>query len=213
MLLQVEGLVAGYGDHPVARLPHLELHAGESAVLLGPSGSGKTTLLLAVAGLAQVISGSALVKGQSLDRNIGAASDRRRGELLGFVFQDIHLIGGLSVLDNVLLTAFAVGVEQDRRRAMSLLAAMGLADLAHRPAQTLSRGRAQRVAVARAMLLRPCLILADEPTASLDDASCESVASLLGKAIQDTGAALLIATHDQRLRRRFGQEVLLSAAA
>lgn len=211
--LAADQLVAGYRNQPVARLAHLELGAGESAVLLGPSGSGKTTLLLAIAGLAQVISGRAEVKGQSLEHGAGAAADRLRGRLLGFVFQDIHLIAGLSVLDNVLLAAYAAGAEQDRRRALELLEAMGLAGLAQRRAETMSRGQAQRVAIARSMLLRPSLILADEPTASLDDAACDSVATLLSKAVRETGAALLIATHDARLRHRFGHEVAVEVAA
>lgn len=209
LTLKADQLVAGYRNRPVARLAHLEIRAGESAVLLGPSGSGKTTLLLAIAGLAQVLSGHAEVQGQSLCRQHGAAADRHRGRLLGFVFQDIHLIAGLSVLDNVLLAAFAVGVGQDRRRALELLEAMNLGDLAQRRAETLSRGQAQRVAIARAMLLRPALILADEPTASLDDAACDTVANLLLQAMRDTGAALLIATHDQRMRHRFGHEVVV----
>lgn len=211
--LVAEQLVTGYQNRPVARLGHLEVRAGDSAVLLGSSGSGKTTLLLAIAGLAQVLSGRAEVRGESLHRQYGVAADHRRGKLLGFIFQNIHLIAGLSVLDNVLIAAFAVGVAQDRSRALQLLEAMNLGELAHRRAETLSRGQAQRVAIARAMLLRPSLILADEPTASLDDASCDAVASLLLKAMHDTGAALLIATHDQRLRQRFGSQVAVEAVA
>lgn len=207
--LKVDRLVAGYRNRPVVRLPRLEIRAGESAALLGPSGSGKTTALLAIAGLAQVFSGQALVKGQSLAGKRGAGVDRLRGTMLGFVFQDIHLVAGLSVLDNVLLAAFAVGVEQDRARALAMLEAMGLRELAARRAETLSRGQAQRVALARAMLLRPSLILADEPTASLDDESCDTVAGLLLDAARETGAALLIATHDQRLRRRFSHELMV----
>ena len=202
-MLAVEGLVAGYRGRPVARLPRLDVAPGGAALLLGPSGSGKTTLLLAIAGLAEVMEGVARVDEVDVAALRPAARDRFRGRAIGLVFQDLHLIAGLSALDNVLLAPFAAGVAQDRGRALMLLAELGLEDRAHRPAETLSRGQAQRAAIARAMLLRPKLILADEPTASLDDEACARVSDLLARAAEETGAALVIATHDLRLRRRF----------
>lgn len=135
------------------------------------------------------------------------ARDRFRGQHIGFVFQDIHLVSGLSVIDNVLLAAFVTNAVQDRDRAEQLLASVGLADRMTQPAETLSRGQAQRVAIARALLLRPQLIIADEPTASLDDDACSAVASLLSSITAESGAALLIATHDRRLRERFALQV------
>lgn len=205
--LEVEALEAGYGGRAVARLPALRVGAGEAALLLGPSGSGKTTLLLAMAGLAQWTSGRVLVAGEDVSALRGAARDRWRGRNVGLVFQDIHLVEGLSVLDNLLLAPFAAGVGQDRARALQLLERLGLAAVARRRAETLSRGQAQRAAIARATLLRPKLILADEPTASLDDAATEIVARLLLDAAAETGAALVIATHDGRLRAHFGASV------
>ncbi len=202
-MLAVEGLVAGYRGRSVARLPRLDVAPGGAALLLGPSGSGKTTLLLAIAGLAEVMGGVARVDEVDVAALRPAARDRFRGRAIGLVFQDLHLIAGLSTLDNVLLAPFAAGVAQDRGRALMLLAELGLEDRAHRPAETLSRGQAQRAAIARAMLLRPKLILADEPTASLDDEACARVSDLLARAAEETGAALVIATHDLRLRRRF----------
>ena len=199
-MLRVAELVAGYGGVAVARLPALEVEAGGAALLLGPSGSGKTTLLLALAGLAAVFGGRVLVDGVETSALAPRARRALRARAIGFVFQDLHLIAGLSTLENVLLAPYAAGLPQDRARALQLLHALGLADHAHRPAETLSRGQAQRAAIARAMLLRPRLILADEPTASLDDAACELVADLLLRAAAETGAALVIATHDQRLR-------------
>ncbi|MDB5484087.1 MAG: ABC-type transport system ATPase component [Caulobacteraceae bacterium] len=208
-MLAVESLVAGYGRHRLARLGRLEVGPGQAALLLGPSGSGKTTLLLAIAGLADVLEGTVRIDGVDVAGLRGAARDRFRGRAIGFVFQDLHLIAGLSTLDNVLLAPFAIGARQDRRRALALLEELGLAARARRPAETLSRGEAQRAAIARAMLLEPKLILADEPTASLDDETCRRVADLLGRAAAETGAALVIATHDLRLRERF--EVCVSA--
>jgi putative ABC transport system ATP-binding protein len=199
----VEALEAGRGGRAIARLPSLTLAPGEAALLTGPSGSGKTTLLLAAAGLARAFAGRVEIDGVDVLSLKGAAMDRFRGRHIGFIFQDIHLIPGLNALQNLLLAPFAASVKQDSARAVELLEAMGLSGKARRGAETLSRGEAQRAAIARAMLLRPKVILADEPTASLDDAACETVTDLLLKAAQETEAALLIATHDHRLRQRF----------
>lgn len=206
-MLVVESLTAGYGAAPVARLSGLTLGAGEAGLILGPSGSGKTTLLLAIAGLVRTFAGRVEVDEMAVASLSVSARDRWRGRSVGFVFQDIHLIAGLSVLDNLLLAPYAAGLRQDRARALALLETLGLADKAHRPAQTLSRGQAQRAAIARAMLLKPSLILADEPTASLDDLACETVCNLLLSAAAETGAALLISTHDQRLKARIAHSV------
>ncbi|HVY33485.1 MAG TPA: ATP-binding cassette domain-containing protein [Caulobacteraceae bacterium] len=191
----------------MARLPSLRVEAGQAALILGPSGAGKTTLLLAIAGLVDAYGGSIQIDGVELTTLSAAKRDRFRGGNIGLVFQDIHLIPGLSALDNVLLSPYAAGLRQDREMAMILLDRLGLKDKANRPAQTLSRGQAQRAAIARAMLLRPKLILADEPTASLDDEACQVVGDLLISAAEQSGAALLISTHDQRLKARVSQTV------
>lgn len=201
-MLQVHDLVAGYGRKRLVRLPLLDLGPGQTSLVLGPSGSGKTTLLLAIAGLADIQTGAASIDGTDIGALRAAARDRFRGRHIGLIFQDLHLIAGLSTLDNVLLAPFAAGLPQDRVRAMALLEELDLAGYARRSAGTLSRGQAQRAAIARAMLIRPKLILADEPTASLDDDACTRVFELLSKAAVETGAALLIATHDHRLRSR-----------
>ncbi|MGC1301639.1 MAG: ATP-binding cassette domain-containing protein [Caulobacteraceae bacterium] len=212
-MLAVEGLLAGYGGRPLARLPKLSVAAGRSALLLGPSGSGKTTLLLAMAGLAEVQAGSVRLGELEMSTLRGAERDRLRGRSIGLVFQDLHLAAGLSTLDNLLLAPFAAGVAQDRRRALGLLDELGLGPWTHKPAETLSRGQAQRVAIARAMLLGPRLILADEPTASLDDAACEQVWGLLLRAARETGAAVVAATHDRRLKGRADLTVAVEPVA
>ncbi|PIB95669.1 ABC transporter ATP-binding protein [Caulobacter sp. X] len=210
-MLTVRDLVAGYGQAPVARLSWLSLESGQAALLLGPSGAGKTSLLLAIAGLARIFGGDVEIDDQNLARLDRRRIERFRAAHIGFVFQDLHLVTGLSVLDNVLLAPFASGRVQDRDRARFLLERLGLGEAAKRPAETLSRGQAQRVAIARALLQTPRLILADEPTASLDDGACERVADLLLEGARESGAALLIATHDQRLRARIGQVVEIEA--
>jgi putative ABC transport system ATP-binding protein len=206
-MLIVEGLEAGYGTTRVARLSGISLNAGEAGLILGLSGSGKTTLLLAIAGLVRTFAGRVEVAGVNVASLSISARDHWRGRSVGLVFQEIHLIAGLSTLDSVLLAPYAAGLPQDRARALALLDTLGLAGKAHQPAQTLSRGQAQRTAIARAMLLKPSLILADEPTASLDDQACETVCDLLLSAATETGAALLISTHDHRLKARIPRSV------
>lgn len=201
--LRLEGLVVGRRGHAVARIPDIVLGAGEGALLLGRSGAGKSTALFTLAGLLAPISGSLTVSCQPSDT--GAETQ----PAVGLVFQDVHLLSGLSVLDNILLAPFVKGLRQDAGEARRALAAVGLASLAGRRAETLSRGEAQRVAIARALFIRPALILADEPTASLDDDNAEAVADLLQDAARRTGAAFVIATHDQRLRRRIANHQTL----
>ena len=206
-VLDVADLVVGYGGKPVARLPALQLMGGEGGLLVGASGSGKTTVLLAISGLVQPLAGRIDILGVDPSALRRSERDRFRGLNIGFVFQNLNLIAGLSALENVLIGPFAAGVKQDRQRAIALLEEMGLASFIHRGAEAMSRGQAQRVAIARAMLLRPKIILADEPTASLDDESCAVVGGLLAQAMSETGAALLIATHDRRLRELFPRSI------
>ena len=198
-MLDIDGLASGYGARPVARLGHLTLAPGEAALLTGPSGSGKTTLLRAIAGLARRHAGSATVGGIDLHDLPPARRDRFRGRSIGFVFQDLHLVTGLSALDNVLLAPYAAGAPQDRARALALLGELGLGGLAHAAAARLSRGQAQRVAIARAVLQKPKLILADEPTANLDTANGEQAMEIMERLNAQTGTAFVFATHDPRV--------------
>jgi putative ABC transport system ATP-binding protein len=210
-MLALKGLVAGYRGRPVSRIGHLSVGAGEAALLAGASGAGKTTLLLAIAGLADRLEGAICVDGRDLAQLGPRARDRHRGEHIGLVFQDLHLVPGLSALDNMLLAPFATGVRRDRGQARALLDRLGIAHRADARAETLSRGEAQRLAIARATLMQPRLILADEPTASLDDGSSAAVLDLLVEATREAGAALVIATHDARVRARVPRSVTAEA--
>ena len=205
-MLAIEGLVAGYRGQAIARLASLAVPGGGAAVLAGASGAGKTTLLLAIAGLADVMTGSVKIA----QAELADASPRARH--IGLVFQDLHLVPGLSALDNMLLAPFAAGTVRDRAKAVALLGRLGLPHRIHARAETLSRGEAQRVAIARAMLQDPQLILADEPTASLDDMACKTVLDLLLEATRDSGAALVIATHDARVKARLPSVVTAEPA-
>lgn len=205
--LAVDSLVAGYRGRAIARLASLAVERGQAAVLSGRSGAGKTTLLLTIAGLADRLGGEIVIGGERVGDLSPRRRDRHRGEHIGLVFQDLHLVPGLSAIDNMLLAPFATGIRPDRARARSLLNRLGIGERADASAETLSRGEAQRVAIARSMQMDPQLILADEPTASLDDEAADAVTSLLLEATRESGAALVVATHDTRVRARIDRVV------
>lgn len=210
-LLETFSLAVGRKGVAVARIEDRTLAAGGAVLILGPSGSGKSTALFTLAGLLAPVEGSVHLDSGPFSDLPAPRRAALRGRKIGVVFQDMHLLSGLSVLDNLLLAPFAANAPQDRGTALGLLDAVGLADLAHRPAQRLSRGEAQRVAIARAMLLSPSVILADEPAASLDDENALRIADLLLDAARRTDAALVIATHDHRLKARIPGRLALTS--
>ena len=212
--VSVEGLRVTRGGRTVLDVPAFELPAGGQAVVVGPSGCGKTTLLSVLAGLLAHDAGRVRVAGEDLSALASrgpAAVDRFRATRIGLVPQQPMLFGVLDALDNLLAAQHFAGRPADRAQAQALLEAVGLGGLAHRRPRALSRGQQQRVAIARALVNRPALILADEPTANLDDAHTAQVLSLLAAQAGARGASLLIATHDARVRERFERVLALPA--
>jgi putative ABC transport system ATP-binding protein len=208
-MISVEGLRHRYGERQVLALDAWQAAAGEHWLVLGASGSGKTTLLCILGGLLRPSAGRVTVAGEDLAALSGTALDRFRGQRVGFVPQKLHLIASLTVADNLLLAQYLAGVEQDRARVYEVLGVLGLADRARaRPAE-LSHGQAQRVAVGRAVINRPQLILADEPTSNLDDAHCAQTVELLESQAAACRATLVVATHDQRVHARFEKRIAL----
>jgi putative ABC transport system ATP-binding protein len=198
--LRTRGIVLERDRRPIARLPDIDLAAGQSLALTGASGAGKTTALLALAGIRAPAAGRVLVGGdEDLWALPPARRDRLRGQRIGLVFQSFHLIDAVSVEQNLRLAATCAGRPVDAARLDALLADLDIAALRHRRADRLSQGQAQRVAVARALVNRPALVLADEPTSSLDDGNARALLDLLERAAREHGAALLIATHDRRV--------------
>jgi putative ABC transport system ATP-binding protein len=204
--LSIEGLRFARGDAVVLAIDRFELAAGEHAVVVGPSGCGKTTLLSLIAGLLPLQQGHITVNTDSigqLTRQGARALDAFRARRIGLVSQQPLLFGMLSALDNLLLARQLAGEQPDRPAATALLAELGLSGLEQRRPAQLSRGQQQRVALARALINRPVLILADEPTANLDDVQAKRAVDLLRARAQASGATLLIATHDARVRGAF----------
>jgi ABC-type lipoprotein export system ATPase subunit len=188
----------------VLDIPDFVVPPGAMIGLRGPSGSGKTSLLHLAAGFFLPDAGSISWGDVVVSALPGAARDRWRRETVGFVFQDFHLVPELDVLANITLPASFSGwrrTQDQIARATALASRMGLADLRRRAA-VLSRGEQQRVAIARALFNAPALILADEPTASLDPAHAAEVGALLVEVAKESGATLLCASHDHALLAR-----------
>jgi putative ABC transport system ATP-binding protein len=187
----------------------LEIRAGEAVAVMGPSGCGKSTLLNMVAGLDRPTSGTVEVHGEDLGKlnETGLALFRRRH--IGMIFQFFNLIDDLPALDNVALAAQLTGTSarHARRRAVELLDELGVADRKDTYPAALSGGERQRVAVARALMNRPALVLADEPTGALDSRSGEQVMDLLID-LNQIGQTLLIVTHDPHLAGRCASRVI-----
>ncbi|WP_203857139.1 ABC transporter ATP-binding protein [Plantactinospora mayteni] len=192
-----------YGDTTALAGVSLEIRAGEAVAVMGPSGCGKSTMLNMVAGLDRPTSGEVVVHGDDLGRldETGRALFRRRR--IGMIFQFFNLLDDLPALDNVALAAQLVGVpaRQARRRALELLDELGIVDRRNIYPAALSGGERQRVAVARALMNRPALLLADEPTGALDSSAGEQVMDLLLD-LNQIGQTLLLVTHDERLAHR-----------
>jgi len=185
--------------------------AGETAAIVGASGSGKSTLLGLVAGLDRPSSGSVSIFGQSLDALDEEARAAWRAKHLGFVFQSFQLLHQMTALENVMLPLELAGRRDAAPVAQNLLERVGLGDRLHHYPRTLSGGEQQRVALARAFAPRPALLLADEPTGSLDAATGERVADLMFELNREAGSTLILVTHDESLAARCGMRLRVHA--
>ena len=210
-MIAVQGLVQRYGEQEALRLPGWKVAQGERWLVLGPSGCGKTTLLHVIAGLVRPSEGEVEVCGENLRRLDGAGLDRWRGASVGIVLQALHLLKHLTVRDNLRIAQYLAHAAQDDARIAETLGALGIADKAARRPADLSEGERQRVAVARAVVNRPKLLLADEPTANLDDSAAAHAAELLLEQAERHGATLVVATHDARVKQKFEKRLDLSA--
>lgn len=191
---------AGQQARPTLQDVSLAVGEGEFVLIEGPSGAGKTTLLAVAAGLLRADAGEVILGGRPLAGMGQAAQRQHRARTVGFVFQRSNLLQALTVRDNVVLMAELAGIPraEAQRETERLLELLGVPLSDRRPA-TLSGGEEQRVAVARALIHRPAVVFADEPTGSLDSASGRAVAESLQELARARGAAVVVATHDQRL--------------
>lgn len=203
--LQVQDLVFSFPQQaPLLNVASLQLASGHSLGIRGVSGAGKTTLFHCLAGISPATAGHIVWGGTDFCTLSADALGRWRHQHLGLIFQDFHLVEGLSALDNVLLPAYFDSWKPAaplRERARELLSTVGIATL-DRLAAVLSRGERQRVAFARALLMRPAIVMADEPTASLDPEQRAQVGDLLVTLTRAQGATLIVISHEQDLLAR-----------
>ncbi|NBF11749.1 ABC transporter ATP-binding protein [Pseudomonas sp. Fl4BN1] len=211
-MLQVQGVFKSYAtpQGPLAVLQGVDLHLGpgSSLALMGESGSGKSTLLHLVAGLDQVDGGSIRLGSQRLEQMSESQLANWRRTEVGLVFQQFNLIGSLRVEDNLGFQARLAG-RFDPRWQAQLVERLGLGDLLRRYPEQLSGGQQQRVALGRALASKPGLLLADEPTGSLDEATSDEVLELLLELLADSPTSLLMVTHSHRVASRLQQTVEL----
>ena len=201
-MIEIKNLTHSYGETTI-QYPDWKVEEGKHAMILGSSGCGKTTLLHLLAGLMKVPTGSISISGELISNKTSSDLDHFRGQNIGLIFQKPHLVSALSVKENLLLSQYLGKKKLDVKRVDETLDQLGILNLRNRKIHQISQGQAQRVSIARAVLNSPKLLLADEPTASLDDDNCEKVIQLLKSQAEQNGSTLIIATHDHRVKSEF----------
>lgn len=199
-MLVTSQLTFSYGPQRQFSFPDLRCADRDALLILGRSGTGKTTLLHLLALLLTPESGSVVIGQTDLTKLTAAQTAAFRAANVGIVYQKPHFVSALSVLDNLLLANYLAGKKQDKDRARQLANQLGFAEHLDKKTYQLSQGEQQRVSIARAVMNPVGLILADEPTSSLDDTNTALVVDLLRQQSDQIGASLVVVTHDQRLK-------------
>jgi putative ABC transport system ATP-binding protein len=187
-----------------------QINNGDQWLLLGESGSGKTTLLHILTGILQPKAGDVTINNTSIYNLSSKQLDQFRGRNIGIIFQRPHLIKSLSISDNLVLAQSFAGLPTDLNRVNEVLTSLGIADKKHAYPNELSQGQLQRVSIARAVINKPALLIADEPTSSLDDKNAAAVLALLMQQSGINQATLVVATHDKRVKDAFTNTYELS---
>ena len=208
-MLQSQSINFSYDGTHQFYFPDIQLSRGEKLLILGDSGVGKTTLIQILAGLLRPSSGLLELNGVQFHNLPSKELDKFRGKHIGIVFQRPYFVNNISILNNLLLSLFLSNSKTDKKRAVELLEEVGLLNKINSKPNDLSQGEQQRAAIALAVVKNPSVILADEPTSSLDDANCKKITSLLKEQAASTNAQLIIITHDQRLKSQFDKSITL----
>lgn len=208
-ILKTSQLKYFYPGQPEISFPDFTCASGGHLLITGNSGTGKTTLLHLLSGLLRVQKGDVEIAGKNLSTFSQAELDRFRGRHVGLVFQQPRFISSLSVMDNIAAAQYFGSGSSNRPAALELLKSLGIAGKANKRTGELSGGERQRLAIARALASKPSIVMADEPTSSLDDENAELVYNLLARESADYNAALVVVSHDSRLKEKFENRVSL----
>ncbi len=206
-MISTENLQYKYHNGPILQFP--DLAVDQESLILGQSGCGKTTLLHLLAGMLAPSRGEVTIGGQQLSGLQGSALDLFRGKNIGIVFQTPHFIKALSVGENLTLSQHLARVSADKKIVAATLERLGISHKINKHVDQLSQGEKQRVSIARAIINKPKVILADEPTSALDDKNCNVVVELLKDCASRNNAALVVVTHDNRLKNEFSSRIEL----
>lgn len=210
-MLVAKNIEFHYNSDQSFNIPDITLKQGEQLLILGKSGSGKTTILNILGGLLKPFKGEILIDSTSIYQLSGASLDKFRGKNIGIIFQKPHILAPLTVEENLRLANYFSGANGEKNEI--LLKDLGVFDKKKAKVNTLSEGEAQRVSIARALANSPKIILADEPTASLDDKNAEKVVKLLKDQAEKFKAVLIIVTHDQRVKDHISNQITIGGEA
>ena len=207
-MIKTRGIKFDYNNQVFFQFPDIEIKTKENLLIIGNSGIGKTTLLHLLAGLLESKSGSIELFGKEISNLNSYQLDTFRGENIGIVFQRSHFVNSLTVKENLELAQF-IANKKDNNRINTILKSLGILDKSDKKTNQLSQGEKQRASIALAIVNSPKLILADEPTSSLDDENCDRVIKLLKKQASEFNAQLIVITHDNRLKKHFKKSIKL----
>lgn len=210
MMLSADDLAVFYGENAVLNGVSFSLEMGARKLILGKSGSGKSTLINVICGLKKPDRGEVALDNELIGSASGLAnSDKMRRNHMGIVFQSLHLVSALSIKKNLKLAQRLKSGEHNERLLISTMERLGIVHLSNARPHEISKGEAQRAAIARALVTRPKVLIADEPTSALDADNTDTIARLLIELSEETQASLLIATHDERLHNLFNDTMVI----
>lgn len=208
-MISTSGITFSYSKDQLFHMPDLYCEAGNTILITGDSGKGKTTYLHILAGLLKPKTGEILIDKVNMVALSESKGDKFRGKNIGLVLQKSHFVTSLTVLENLEMASWLATGKKNATRAKELLAKLDIANQANKLPSQLSIGQQQRVSIARALMNGPKVLLADEPTSSLDDKNAEKVIQLLTDLSKEYKAALVIVTHDARIKERFTNKITM----
>ena len=208
-MISTKNITFSYNKDQNFIMPDLFCQAGSTILVTGNSGKGKTTYLHILAGLLKPKSGEIFIDNNEITHLKGSKADKFRGKNIGVVFQKSHFIASLSVLENLEMASWLATGKKHTKRAKELLNKLDILEQAHKQPSQLSVGQQQRVSIARALINEPKVLLADEPTSSLDDKNADNVIELLESLSKEYKAALIIVTHDSRIKAKFTNQITM----